>query len=148
MKKRKTLSIVSIVAFMVLVLTGITSFASDSPESVNEGDIIIGMTQKEEIVVKVNDDVSFTTTEFIEEETLGVYQYDCPHSELRKYRPTYYEESSYNKRYSDKYYKARTVDVSQCTRCGRLFYTYGSWSDYSHKYKFLGKTCTKCGYEK
>lgn len=46
MKKRKTLSIVSIVAFMVLVLTGITSFASDSPESVNEGDIIIGMTQK------------------------------------------------------------------------------------------------------
>lgn len=148
MRNRKRISIISIVALTALLLTGMTSFASDNIEYVNEGDIIIGTTQKEEIVVKVNDDGSFTTIEFTEEETLDVYQYDCPHNELRKYAPTSKAESSYNARYSDKCYQARTVDVSQCKRCLRLFYTYGSWLDYPHKYKLLGKTCTECGYVK
>lgn len=148
MRNRKIIPIVSMMVLVALVLTSMTSFASDNAEHLNEGDIIIGTTQKEEIVIEVNNDGSFTTMEFIQEEASNVYQSNCPHNELTKYRPTSSEKSSYNAKNSDKCYRSRTVDVSQCRRCGRLFYTYGRWSDYSHHYKFLGKKCTECGYEK
>lgn len=142
--KSSLLGLFTSVIFGLSVLAAPDNYAPEIP-IFNE--VFLNEDGTKEVVIGVNEDGSFVTE--IMDAAKAVNPNDCRHTSIETYGQPKGESKSYNKQYSDKCYKTRTVMDARCLICGRTgLKSYSAWSDKGHKYPLFSSTCEKCNYKK